>query len=244
MLANLLLQKNKKAMDFIQYTSKRFGISFKKVLSAAKKDYKQFIEFVRSKAKISNNDIWKIIFMKEAIKTKDKAKNIKEILDVGTENPNFLNIIETNFAASSVQGINIDSGYCHHTKEFEEISNDHRFQFYDGLHIPFENNSFDLVCIFSVIHHIEKAAAVIKELARVSRRFIYIKDVNLETEEEKLFFDVQHDLFEKSGDISPRYYTNNLAFIKKILKLYDFEIVDLKESKKFNKTFFVLFEKL
>ncbi len=43
---------------------------------------------------------------------------------------------------------------------------------YDGLHIPFPDNSFDVVLLIFALHHAEDPAAVLREARRVCRRHI------------------------------------------------------------------------
>lgn len=47
---------------------------------------------------------------------------------------------------------------------------------YDGLHIPFDDNSFDCVILIDVLHHSEDPLQVLAEAARVSRRLLLAKD--------------------------------------------------------------------
>ena len=47
---------------------------------------------------------------------------------------------------------------------------------YDGSHIPFEDNSFDLVMATDVLHHTLDIGVVLTEMTRVSRRYVLIKD--------------------------------------------------------------------
>ena len=47
-----------------------------------------------------------------------------------------------------------------------------------GLQLPFPNESFDAVCEFGVLHHIENPAAVIREMLRVARTAIFLSDTN------------------------------------------------------------------
>ncbi|HEY5619801.1 MAG TPA: class I SAM-dependent methyltransferase [Vicinamibacterales bacterium] len=48
----------------------------------------------------------------------------------------------------------------------------------DALHLPFGDESFDLVCEFSALHHIARPAQAISEMLRVARRGIFISDTN------------------------------------------------------------------
>lgn len=47
---------------------------------------------------------------------------------------------------------------------------------YDGNRLPFNDNSFDAVITIDVLHHCDDPVAVLKECARVSKRFVIIKD--------------------------------------------------------------------
>jgi len=47
---------------------------------------------------------------------------------------------------------------------------------YDGNRLPFDDNSFDAVITIDVLHHCDDLVAVLKECARVSKRFVIIKD--------------------------------------------------------------------
>jgi ubiquinone/menaquinone biosynthesis C-methylase UbiE len=48
----------------------------------------------------------------------------------------------------------------------------------DAMNLPFSDNSFDLVCEFGALHHIPVPAKAVSEMLRVSRKAIFISDVN------------------------------------------------------------------
>jgi SAM-dependent methyltransferase len=47
-----------------------------------------------------------------------------------------------------------------------------------GDPLPFEDQSFDVVCEFSVLHHVRDPAPIVDEMTRVARRAIFLADEN------------------------------------------------------------------
>jgi len=47
---------------------------------------------------------------------------------------------------------------------------------YDGKTIPYEADSFDTVMVIDVLHHTDNPSEIVKELARVSSKYVIIKD--------------------------------------------------------------------
>jgi SAM-dependent methyltransferase len=48
----------------------------------------------------------------------------------------------------------------------------------DTRHLPFPDRAFDLVCEFSILHHVPDPARVVAEMLRVARRAIFVSDTN------------------------------------------------------------------
>lgn len=48
----------------------------------------------------------------------------------------------------------------------------------NGYEIPFPNKSFDAVCEFGVLHHVQHPDKVLQEMIRVARKAIFISDSN------------------------------------------------------------------
>jgi SAM-dependent methyltransferase len=47
---------------------------------------------------------------------------------------------------------------------------------YDGLRLPFVDDSFDVIMLVDVLHHADNAGVVLREAARVARNRVLIKD--------------------------------------------------------------------
>ena len=48
----------------------------------------------------------------------------------------------------------------------------------DALSLAFDDNSFDIVCSFGVLHHIADHRRAVSEMCRVARRAVFISDAN------------------------------------------------------------------
>lgn len=58
----------------------------------------------------------------------------------------------------------------------EGVINKEQVVLYDGLHLPFEDNSFDCtVCVF-VLHHTPDPLVVLREMKRVSKRLVIVEE--------------------------------------------------------------------
>jgi SAM-dependent methyltransferase len=50
------------------------------------------------------------------------------------------------------------------------------YQSFDGIHIPFEENTFDAVQLIDVLHHVDDIDNVIENALKYTRKYIIIKD--------------------------------------------------------------------
>src|SRR5271154_3073794 len=55
-------------------------------------------------------------------------------------------------------------------------------QAFDGVHLPFSEDSFDVCLFVDVLHHALDPSAILRDACRVSRQFILIKDHLAETQ--------------------------------------------------------------
>ncbi len=86
----------------------------------------------------------------------------KKILDVGCGSGSYtINLCRNN---NQIFGVDI--------KDYrkKEVKDKFKFLLYDGKTLPFEDNSFDVVCSFDVIEHIEDDEHFVKEMFRVLKK--------------------------------------------------------------------------
>lgn len=47
-----------------------------------------------------------------------------------------------------------------------------------GQELPFDDDSFDVVCEFGILHHVRDPNAIVREMMRVARRAVFMSDAN------------------------------------------------------------------
>ena len=98
------------------------------------------------------------------------------ILDVGSGTGRALTFVKSEVPTIQVVGIepSAELRAVGHTKGLTADELRHG----DALRLPFDDESFDLVCEFSALHHIAEPRRAICEMLRVARRGIFISDTN------------------------------------------------------------------
>ncbi|MGD1921622.1 MAG: class I SAM-dependent methyltransferase [Pleurocapsa sp.] len=102
--------------------------------------------------------------------------NIKSILDVGSGTGRTIKYIKEHRPDIKILGIEPvaelrDVAYSHGIGEKELI-------FGDATNLSFQDNEFDLVCEFGVLHHIKEPQQAVSEMLRVAKKSIFISDTN------------------------------------------------------------------
>lgn len=91
--------------------------------------------------------------------------NIKKVLNLGCgagKSAEYFRKIDPNL---DWHGIDIEK-----SEEFSQRQHDEkRIQLFDGIHIPFENDSIDLIFCNQVFEHVRRPAALLEEVRRVLR---------------------------------------------------------------------------
>jgi len=169
----------------------------------------------------------------------------KKILDIGTEEISYLNDLEA--LGAMAFGINIRSEFGHYSN-FDE--SDKRFLYYDGINIPFENESFDVVTIFSVIHHIppQKLQPLLVNIFRVLKRdgIVFVKENDLSEKIVGQMFDIQHEIYEGAIFPGKPFYRNSKQKISEIIREFERAGMTLVEEEKienFTRISYLIFRK-
>lgn len=92
--------------------------------------------------------------------------NNSDILDVGCDDGSVAKMIMEYNPSLKIVGIDIQSNRP------SKISR----RIYDGKKIPYPSNSFDVVIALDVLHHTKDILPLLREIKRVSKKYIIIKD--------------------------------------------------------------------
>ena len=164
-----------------------------------------------------------------------KLKTIEggNILDIGSGRGEFINIIKEFKSFDKITANDIEQRSGDFIKEhFKDIDID--FVKADASDLPFEDNSFDTVCISNSLHHLPNMEKILTEMKRVLRdggNFIinemYCDDQN----EAQMSHVLLHHWFAKIDKIHGRYHDDTFSIkqIEKIvnnLKLSNIEVID------------------
>lgn len=112
---------------------------------------------------------------------KDKAKNIidvsaklkfNNVLEVGCGEGSILSWLSKWNFSENLYGIDISESGIEITKS-KNINNLKEALTYDGYHIPYENNHFDLIICSHVMEHVEHERVLLREIKRVSKYQIF-----------------------------------------------------------------------
>jgi ubiquinone/menaquinone biosynthesis C-methylase UbiE len=106
------------------------------------------------------------------------SENIQSILDVGCGNGEFLNAWKNHFSAKIGVGIEPSSEGIELVKRKWQSDKELTFQSAFAHNLPYENDSFDLVTTWSVLHWIGRNEYLqsIGEMIRVSSKYLCVMD--------------------------------------------------------------------
>jgi SAM-dependent methyltransferase len=159
-----------------------------------------------------NFDENKTKYQKELYERKFKTiKNMinvvnKRMLDIGQEDYYYSELFNKNRSITKMEGINVSL-----TLNYKGDKSN--IKIYDGYNIPYPNNTFDIVVMHMVLHHvIDHYEDLLKDIYRVlkSSGTLIIEDHDFVNEYTNDFIDVFHFLYEmvESTTFNIDYYNN------------------------------------
>lgn len=176
-----------------------------------------------------------------------KIKNISKILDIGTEYTSFLDALSNKFKVKrkNVKGINIKNW-----DHYDKTSAQSEIIYYNGITIPFKRE-FDMVTLLSVLHHVPSIESFIKEVCRVSKKYIFLKEHNFSSEEIGRMIEIQHMFFiyrnmgtyEEIKDMDYMNYSFTKSFVLEEFKKHGFKKRNLVELNNFSNVYYLLLER-
>ncbi|KMO27630.1 SAM-dependent methyltransferase [Methylobacterium variabile] len=103
----------------------------------------------------------------------ERASQVGSVLEVGCGTGDVVARLSKLGLGKTFVGVDvIDPGMNNdHVRDQDNLS----FVRQTGPHLPFEDGSFDLVFASHVLEHVEDERAFLKEIARVSRRYMYLE---------------------------------------------------------------------
>ena len=112
------------------------------------------------------------------------------ILDIGTEDCSFIHLLKKH---GNSYAINVE------TEDFSSYITDKScVKFYDGINIPYDNNFMYIVTCTMVIHHMDNAAATLKDVYRVLKKggLLIIKEHDSDNQYTEIIIDAVHFLYD------------------------------------------------
>ncbi len=178
--------------------------------------YKKLIQLYNKNHK--KQDLDSLTYYREQV-AETKLNHIKNFLDT-INNNKYTNILDIGcedcFQVKSIgKYLNIDEYYCLNIENWNnsgyglkrETCN---LQIYDGLNIPYKDNTFDVIIIFQTLHHIQHVETYVNELLRILKKHGLL--IIREHDSDELYFDklidIEHGLYGVIRDNNLNYFNN------------------------------------
>jgi len=97
-----------------------------------------------------------------------KGHTFDKVLEVGAGDGSILKLLADQNFAPEYHAVEISDSGVEHIK-LRKITNVKSVQVFDGYHLPFEDNSFDLIILSHVLEHVEHERLLLRELKRVAK---------------------------------------------------------------------------
>ena len=100
-----------------------------------------------------------------------KSNTFKKVLEVGAGDGSILKLLADQDFAPEYHAVEISESGVKHI-QLRELKNLKSVQLFDGYHLPFDDNSFDLIILSHVLEHVEHERLLLRELKRVAQHCV------------------------------------------------------------------------
>jgi len=100
-----------------------------------------------------------------------RGTEFKKVLEVGAGDGSILTYLAEQNFAPEFHAVEISESGVEYIKR-REIKNLKGVSIFDGYHLPFEDNSFDLIILSHVLEHVEHERLLLREIKRVARHAV------------------------------------------------------------------------
>lgn len=100
-----------------------------------------------------------------------EGRIFKKVLEVGAGDGSILKLLADQYFAPEYYAVEISESGVDHILS-RNITDLKSVQLFDGYHLPFEDNSFDLLILSHVLEHVEHERLLLRELKRVARHIV------------------------------------------------------------------------
>ncbi|MGV8877527.1 MAG: class I SAM-dependent methyltransferase [Sphingobacteriaceae bacterium] len=97
-----------------------------------------------------------------------KGHKFTKVLEVGAGDGSILSFLDHDDFASEIYALEIAENAVEHIRN-RNLKNLKEAKKFDGYHIPYEDDTFDLVILSHVLEHVEYERTLLREIQRVSR---------------------------------------------------------------------------
>jgi ubiquinone/menaquinone biosynthesis C-methylase UbiE len=119
----------------------------------------------------NNDETWRMLGAKykvEHIITVCKGYTFSKVLEVGAGDGVILKLLADKGFAPELHAVELSASGVERIKE-RNIPSVKSVQEFDGYHLPFEDNSMDLIILTHVLEHVEHERLLLRELKRVAK---------------------------------------------------------------------------
>lgn len=119
----------------------------------------------------AHDEQWRLLgarYKAEHIENVCKGYHFNKVLEVGAGDGSILHFLDQWKFAPELHALEISKSGVGHIQA-KKIPSLHSVQEFDGYHIPFPDDSFDLVILAHVLEHVEHERLLLRELKRVAK---------------------------------------------------------------------------